>query len=69
MTLRLEHDGPIARLLIDRSDKRNAFTLAMWHLLPRLLEQAAALLNAARRVVILAGGGAKGAQVQALAEA
>lgn len=33
------------------------------------LEQAAALLNAARRVVILAGGGAKGAQVQALAEA
>ena len=43
MSLRLEHDGPIARLLIDRADKRNAFTLAMWQALPRLLEQAAAL--------------------------
>jgi enoyl-CoA hydratase/carnithine racemase len=42
MSLRLEHDGPIARLAIDRADKRNAFTLAMWEALPRLLEQAAA---------------------------
>ena len=33
------------------------------------LVRAAGLLNAAARVVILAGGGAKGAQVQALAEA
>lgn len=43
MSLRLEHDGPIARLLIDRADKRNAFTLAMWQALPRLLAEAAAL--------------------------
>lgn len=43
MSLRLEHDGPIARLLIDRADKRNAFTLAMWQAVPRLLAQAAAL--------------------------
>ena len=42
MSLRLEHDGPIARLLIDRADKRNAFTQAMWVELPRLLAQAAA---------------------------
>ncbi|MEN9932147.1 MAG: hypothetical protein RIS17_720 [Pseudomonadota bacterium] len=43
MTLRLEHDGRVARLLIDRADKRNAFTLAMWQAVPRLLAQAAAL--------------------------
>ena len=43
MSLRLESDGPITRLLIDRADKRNAFTLAMWQALPGLLEQAAAL--------------------------
>ncbi|WP_310474650.1 enoyl-CoA hydratase/isomerase family protein, partial [Sandarakinorhabdus sp.] len=41
MTLRLEHDGPITRLLIDRADKRNALTLAMWEMVPRLLAQAA----------------------------
>lgn len=43
MTLRLEHDGPIARLLIDRADKRGAFTLAMWQAVPRLLAEAAEL--------------------------
>ncbi|WP_017669229.1 enoyl-CoA hydratase-related protein [Sandarakinorhabdus sp. AAP62] len=41
MTLRLEHDGPITRLLIDRADKRNALTLAMWEMVPGLLAQAA----------------------------
>lgn len=43
MSLRLEQDGPIARLLIDRADKRNAFTQAMWAAMPPLLAQAAAL--------------------------
>jgi enoyl-CoA hydratase/carnithine racemase len=38
--LRLDHDGPIARLVIDRAEKRNAFTQAMWTQLPLLLEQA-----------------------------
>ena len=42
MTLRLEIDGPIARILIDRADKRNAFHLAMWQALPPLLDQAEA---------------------------
>lgn len=37
MTLRLEMDGATARLLIDRPAQRNAFTLAMWEELPRLL--------------------------------
>ncbi len=29
MTLRLERDGAVARLLIDRADRRNAMTQAM----------------------------------------
>lgn len=41
--LRLVHHGPVARLLIDRPDKRNAFNLAMWRLLPELLAKAEAL--------------------------
>lgn len=40
MTLRLEIEGPVARLLIDRTDKRNAFDQAMWEALPGLLAQA-----------------------------
>ena len=42
MSLRLQQDGGVARLLIDRADKRNAFTLAMWQAVPRLLAEAAA---------------------------
>lgn len=58
MNLRLEIDGPVANLLIDRADKRNAFNLAMWQALPDLLTQAAA--NPAVRVLVLkaAEGGA-----------
>ncbi|RVT43411.1 enoyl-CoA hydratase/isomerase family protein [Sphingobium algorifonticola] len=40
MTLRLESDGPVATLLIDRADKRNAMTQAMWAALPALVDQA-----------------------------
>ena len=40
MTLRLEIEGQVAHLLIDRADKRNAFDMAMWTALPGLLEQA-----------------------------
>lgn len=42
MTLRLNLDGSVARILIDRADKRNAFDLAMWQALPQLLDQAEA---------------------------
>ncbi|KLI62849.1 enoyl-CoA hydratase/isomerase family protein [Aurantiacibacter marinus] len=42
MNLRLEFDGPVAHLLIDRLDKRNAFNMAMWEAMPGLLEQARA---------------------------
>ena len=42
MSLRLERHGGLAELLIDRAAKRNAFDLAMWTALPRLLADAAA---------------------------
>lgn len=42
MTLRLEKNGKIAQLLIDRPDKRNAFTQEMWELFPTLLADAMA---------------------------
>ena len=38
--LRLEKEGPVARLLIDRTDKRNAFNMAMWEAFPDLLYDA-----------------------------
>lgn len=54
-TLKIELDGPVARLLLNRPDKANAMSEAMWRELP----QAAAWLNTQKqvRVVILAGSG------------
>ena len=52
MALRLERDGPVARLLIDRPDRRNAMTQTMWEQLPHLVGQAMA--DDAIRVLILA---------------
>lgn len=52
MTLRLERDGPVARLLIDRPARRNAMTQAMWEMLPVLVGEAMA--DEAIRVLILA---------------
>lgn len=51
MTLRLERDGPIGRLLIERAEKRNAFNQEMWDRLPVLL--AHAMADRAIRVVVL----------------
>lgn len=51
MTLRLEKDGYTAHLLIDRADKRNAFKMEMWELLPRLLDRAA--VDRSLRLLIL----------------
>ncbi|MBS0474113.1 MAG: enoyl-CoA hydratase/isomerase family protein [Proteobacteria bacterium] len=42
MTLRLERQGAVAHLLIDRAEKRNAFSQAMWDLFPQLLTEAMA---------------------------
>jgi enoyl-CoA hydratase/carnithine racemase len=52
VTLRLERDGAIGRLLIDRAAKRNAITQVMWQQLPALVE--AAMADDAIRVLILA---------------
>ncbi|WP_379554291.1 enoyl-CoA hydratase/isomerase family protein [Qipengyuania sp. DGS5-3] len=51
MSVRLEIEGPVAQLLIDRADKRNAFNMAMWQAMPDLLEQAER--NSAARVLVL----------------
>ncbi len=51
MTLHLEKTGSVARLLIDRAAKRNAFHLEMWQKIPVLLAEAMA--DDAVRVLIL----------------
>lgn len=58
MTLRLEKHGPVSHLLIDRADRRNAFNLAMWRMLPDLLAQASADPKCRVLVVKSASGGA-----------
>jgi enoyl-CoA hydratase/carnithine racemase len=49
--LRLETSGGIARLLIDRADKRNAMDQAMWEAFPGLV--AAAMADPAVRILIV----------------
>ncbi|MXO69480.1 enoyl-CoA hydratase/isomerase family protein [Altererythrobacter marinus] len=49
--LRHEREGAIARLLIDRADKKNAFNQEMWEAFPELL--ADAMADAAVRVLVL----------------
>ena len=51
MNLRLDIEGQVAHLLIDRADKRNAFNLAMWEAMPGLLDQAAR--NSDLRLLVL----------------
>jgi enoyl-CoA hydratase/carnithine racemase len=52
MTLRLERDGAVARLLIDRPARRNAMDQSMWEKMPHLVAEAMA--DEAVRVLILA---------------
>ena len=40
MNLKLEKSGPIARLLIDRHEARNAINMAMWETFPGLIAEA-----------------------------
>lgn len=58
MTVRLEIEGPVAHLLIDRADKRNAFNMEMWQAMPGLLEQAANNTRLRLMIVRAADGGA-----------
>jgi enoyl-CoA hydratase/carnithine racemase len=52
--LRLEFDGPLATVVIDRRAKRNALNLEMWTALP---EHLARVRASAARVLILRGAG------------
>ncbi|ATE53374.1 enoyl-CoA hydratase/isomerase family protein [Actinosynnema pretiosum] len=54
MSLRLELDGRIATLVIDRPDKRNAMSFAMWRAIPELVERVRA--DDAVRVLLVRGG-------------
>jgi enoyl-CoA hydratase/carnithine racemase len=48
-------DGPIATLLLDRPDKRNAIMLSQWLAIPHLVAQAGA--HSGTRVIVLRGAG------------
>lgn len=52
MTVRLERHGAIAHLLLDRPQRRNAMTQAMWARLPALVDEA--MTDHSVRVLILA---------------
>jgi enoyl-CoA hydratase/carnithine racemase len=51
MTLRLDIDGAVARVLLDRPERHNAMTLAMWQLVPEWVARAEA--EPGVRVVVL----------------
>ena len=53
--LRVERDGPVAVLTIDRPDKRNAMTAGMWAALPDLLTGLAD--DATVRALVVTGAG------------
>ncbi len=53
--LHVARDGPIATLVFNRPEKRNAITIEMWQALPRALHDLAA--DPALRVVVLRGAG------------
>ena len=53
--IRLDIDGAIARLVLNRPDKRNALNLAMWRAIPGLVAQAAQA-HAVRLLVIEGAG-------------
>lgn len=52
--LRLERDGPLAALVIDRPQAKNAFNQEMWEQLPSLLAEA--LAEPQIRVIVLRAG-------------
>ncbi|RFU20914.1 enoyl-CoA hydratase/isomerase family protein [Geodermatophilus marinus] len=54
-SLRLATDGPVAVLTVDRPEKRNAFSAAMWAALPEVLAGPAA--DPAVRVLVVTGAG------------
>jgi len=66
--LRLERDAPAARLVLDRPEKRNAVTEAMWRALPARLEEARRIDGL--RLLLVEGAGdhfAAGADIEEMA--
>lgn len=59
MTIRLEKSGPIATLLIDRPDARNAINMEMWESFPKLIDDA--VTDPETRVMILRAAEGAGA--------
>ncbi len=53
--LRLEWDGPLATLMIDRPARRNAFNLAMWRAIPDLVSTVEQ--SGSARVLLVRGAG------------
>ncbi|WP_425559802.1 enoyl-CoA hydratase/isomerase family protein [Kitasatospora terrestris] len=67
--LRAEFDGAVATLVLDRPERRNAMTLAMWHGLPAVLDLLAALPGIRALLVTGAAGTfSAGADIAELSE-
>ena len=55
--VRIERDGPIARMIFDHSKRRNAITVDMWAAIPRAVREAQD--DPAIRVVVMRGAGSE----------
>jgi enoyl-CoA hydratase len=55
--VRIERDGPIARMVFDHAQRRNAITVDMWEAIPVAVEQVQADPNV--RVVVMRGAGSE----------
>lgn len=55
--IRLEQDGPIASVILNRPEKKNALNRAMWEAIPTLMKKAEE--DPAVKVVVIHGGSAK----------
>lgn len=55
--VRVEMSGPIAEIVIDRPERRNAVDLAMWRAIPDAVAEASG--GSETRVIVLRGGGDK----------
>ena len=52
--IRLEKDGDIAEIILNRPDKKNALNRAMWDAIPDLIADATS--DKAIRVIVVHGG-------------
>ena len=59
---RLEQEGPVARVVIDRGEKRNAIPIAQWSVLEKAVSEAAA--SDARLVIITSADPAASARAR-----